>query len=254
MPTFPDALPLASVPAGVWRAAALAPPVAPVVASGEALLDAQLPGGGYPVGALTEIVQAPGVHCEWRLLAGALARWGTQVVLLVGAPQRPFGPALAAQGLPSRRLLWVQADAATQRLWAAEQALRCAGVDAVLLWLPGGHADALRRLQMAAAEHAKLLFVVRGAQAPGGSSPASLRLWAAYASDGVAADQAVAPLVLRVLKRRGPPLEHDLHLAGCTGALARLLALSAQALVSAGRPALPSLESAHALDCAADGT
>jgi protein ImuA len=31
-------------------------------------------------------------------------------------------------------LLWVSAQSTAQRLWACEQALRCAEVDAVLLW------------------------------------------------------------------------------------------------------------------------
>jgi protein ImuA len=44
-----------------------------VLASGHAALDAQLPGGGWPVGALTELLLPhPGVG-ELRLLAPALA-------------------------------------------------------------------------------------------------------------------------------------------------------------------------------------
>ena len=44
--------------------------------------------------------------------------------MLVGAPFEPFGPSLAAQGLPGERLLCVRAEKPTARLWAAEQALR----------------------------------------------------------------------------------------------------------------------------------
>ena len=61
----------------------------------------------------------------WQLLLPALAQGGQGgPVVLVGAPWVPFGPALAAQGLPPERLLCVQADAPAARLWAAEQALR----------------------------------------------------------------------------------------------------------------------------------
>jgi protein ImuA len=134
----------------------LAAPQADTVSSGDAALDAQLPGGGWPVGALTELVQAPGVHLEGRLLLPALLRCGQGPVVLVGAPALgaaallPFAPALAGLGLPWQRLLWLRA--AQAQLWVAEQALRCAPVDAVLLWLAQARPQELRRLQLAAAQ------------------------------------------------------------------------------------------------------
>ena len=217
---------LASVHADVWQADALARAPGRVLATGEAVLDAQLPGGGWPLGALTEILQAPGAHGEWRLLLPALARCGTGAVVLVGAPQVPFVPALAAQGLPAQRVLWVDAPAAPQRLWSAEQALRCAGVDAVLAWLEPVRPDQLRRLQMAAAEYAKLLFVLRPEAAQGASSPAVLRLLLDVRSGATAGPDAAAPdaLAVHLLKRRGPPLTQPLRLAARPARLARLLA------------------------------
>jgi protein ImuA len=222
---------LASVHADVWHANALAHAPGRVLATGHAALDAQLPGGGWPLGALTEILQPPGVHGEWRLLMPALARCGTETVVLVGAPQVPFVPALAAQGLPPNRLLWVAASAAPQRLWAAEQALRCAGVDAVLAWLVQVRPDQLRRLQMAAAEYAKLLFVLRPQQAQDASSPAVLRLLLGAGSPASAGPDAAAPdaLAVHVLKRRGPPLAQPLQLAARPARLARVLAASTRA-------------------------
>ena len=44
----------------VWQADALAGAPARVLATGDALLDAQLPGGGWPLGALTEVLQPVG--------------------------------------------------------------------------------------------------------------------------------------------------------------------------------------------------
>jgi protein ImuA len=78
-------------------------------------------------------------------------------------------------------LLCIWAQSTAQRLWAAEQLLRCAAVDAVLLWLPERHSaavrsDALRRLHMAAAQHHKLFFLMRPASAQHTASPAVLRL------------------------------------------------------------------------------
>lgn len=148
-------------------------------------------------GALSEILQPDGMHSEWRLLLPTLARSGSGTVVLVGAPHMPFGPALDAQGVHPKRLLWVAVALPVQRLWSTEQALRCADVDAAAAWLDPVRPDQLRRLQMAAAGFAKLLFVVRPAQAQSESSPAVLRLWVSSCSDPADA------LEVRAIKRRG---------------------------------------------------
>ena len=231
--------------ADVWRAHALALAPLRTVATGEALLDLHLPGGGWPVGALTELLQAPGVHNEWRLLAPALARCGTGPVVLVAPPHLPFVPALAAQGLAARRLLWFKLppgttpaikssgapSASATPLWATEQALRCAPVDAVLAWLPQARTEQLRRLHLAAAEHHKLLFVMRSDQARQDASPAVLRLQLSSDADG--------GLCLELLKRRGPPLEHSLHLAARTPVLRQLLAVADMAQTAAPAQTAP---------------
>ena len=228
----------------VWHAHALSQATLPVLASGDAALDAQLPGGGWPVGALTEILQPPGVHSEWRLLLPALARSGLGPVVLVGPPHLPFAPALEAQGLAAHRLLWVKAAAPAARLWACEQALRCAEVNAVLAWLPQARSDQLRRLQMAAAEYSKLLFVMRPQAAQDDASPAALRLYlqpqpqlqtqTAHSSSRLLPTPAGADsLQVRLLKRRGPPLSQPLQLQARASRLTLLLASS----------------QAHALDC-----
>ena len=222
---------LESIHADVWHADVLASAPARVLATGDALLNAQLPGGGWPVGALIEILQAPGVHSEWRLLLPALVHSGQGPVVLIGAPHVPFVPALAAQGLPTQRLLWVTTPLPPTRLWATEQALRCAEVDAVLAWLPLARGDQLRRLQMAAAEHAKLLFVMRPAQALHDASPAVLRLWIGPQGLGTAPDSTSTSspqdrLEVQLLKRRGPPLAHLLHLQARPARLSILLASS----------------------------
>ena len=204
--------------ADVWRADALAAPRAQTLPSGDAALDAQLPGGGWPVGALTELLQAPGAHNEWRLLLPALARSGSGPVVLVAPPYLPFAPALQAQGLQAQRLLWLGAADSpdTAALWLSEQALRCAAVDAVLAWLPQVRPEQLRRLQWAAAEHHKLLFVLRPEAAQAQASPAVLRLL-------LDVDYGAA-LSVQILKRRGPPLADPLRLTARPPALLRVLA------------------------------
>lgn len=203
--------------AAVWRATELNCSVASTLATGHAALDAQLPGGGWPLGAISEILQPPGGHNEWRLLSPALCHLAQGWVVLVGAPHVPFGPGLQAQGLNVRRLLCVAAAVSAERLWAAEQALRCAGVTAVLVWLPQARTEQLRRLQMAAQVHCKLLFLMRPAQAQNEPSPAALRLLAVNQPDGDA-------LLLHITKRRGPALDQPLLLSARAARLTVLLA------------------------------
>ena len=238
--------------ADVWRADQLGQSPARVLPAGHALLDAQLPGGGWPSAGLVELLQAQPVRHEWQLLLPALAaqvRAHRGPVALVGAPPAPacqkpatvlmpFGPALAAQGLPPERLLWVQVAEPAARLWACEQVLRCAEVMAVLAWLPQARPDALRRLHLGAVEHGKPLFVFRPARARLESSAAPLRLLL----DGVDA------LQVQVLKRRGPPLEQTVRLSARAPRLAALLA----ARQATGPRAAPVQKGKvfHALDCA----
>lgn len=229
--------------AGVWHAHTLATPTEAVQATGDALLDAHLPGGGWPVGALVELLQPAGAHSEWRLLLPALAACGRGPVVMVGPPQLPFAPALSRLGLRSGRLLSVLAsatagegarvkDEASGRLWATEQVLRCAEVDAVLAWLPQARGDQLRRLHLAAAEHHKLLFVMRPDRARSDASPAVLRLLvqpmarARHALQGPLHGRWLDGLEVDILKRRGPPLAEPLHLQARSQQLGLLLAAS----------------------------
>lgn len=225
MVSCPLSIPLEDFGDAVWRADALGAAAGVTVATGHPALDAQLPGGGWPVGAISEILQAQSGQHEWRLLLPALIRAGLgPVVVLVGAPHVPFGPGLVSQGFDARRLLWVSAATPAERLWAAEQALRCAEVAAVLAWLPQARGEQLRRLQIAASAHSKLLFVMRPAAAQSESSPAVLRLLVASAAPGV--DTPADALWLQILKRRGPPLAHALLLPARSARLGALLALS----------------------------
>jgi len=219
----------------VWRASELARPPGLVLPTGHAALDAALPGGGWPVGGISELLQAPGLHAEWGLLAPALSqlaaqapapRSGRSAVVLIGAPWLPFGPALAARGCVPGSLLQVQVDVLADRLWAAEQALRCADVPAVLLWLGAVPAAALRRLQTLAQEHGRLLFVCRPPSSRQEASPAPLRLLLDWPQAQAEAGGRPPALQVEVFKRRGPPLAAPLLLQMQPSALQQLLAAS----------------------------
>lgn len=226
----------------VWRVEDLAGHET-VIPTGFAPLDSSLPGGGWPVGSLVEVLQEQAGQHVWRLLLPALAQVTLKQagpVVLVSAPFEPFGPSLGAQGLPGERLLCVKADKPSARLWAAEQALRCADVAAVLAWLPQSKSAELRRLHMAAQQHDKLLFVFRGLNVQQDSSPARLRLRV----------EGVDTLQLHILKRRGPPLETPLALPAHAARLAALLeARKGRATIAPPTPAaVPLQRRSHVLD------
>ena len=229
-PSLRVAFDLPSAVPGVWHADALGAGQQQVLPTGSAQLDAQLPGGGWPIGALSEVLQpAPGLH-EWQLVLPALVQAtarGTGAVVLVAPPYEPFGPALQAQGVLAGRLCLVQADTATAALWAAEQALRCRDVLAVMAWLPQAQPAALRRLHLAAAQQEQLLWVFRPAHVAPQASPAVLRLL--VQGRALPGDAAASPgMQVQILKRRGPSLAQGLDLPGCHPRLAQVLMAQAE--------------------------
>ena len=202
----------------LWRAHQLGRGARCALASGFAALDAQLPGGGWPRRALTELLLAhPGIG-EMRLLGPSLAttlRAG-RLVMLFDPPATLSAWALAQLGLDAEQILVIDGrsrllgDAPDRQgsdsLWALEQALKSGHVGALLAWLPPRlRPERLRRLQLAAQTHDGPAFVLREMTAGQHPSAAPLRL----------ALQPMGPdrLALHLLKRRGPPLAAPLQLA-----------------------------------------
>jgi len=180
----------------LWRGANYASPARPALATCFAELDAVLPGGGWPQGALTEILCGGTGIGELRLVLPALARLtqaGRQV-LWVEPPLLPYAPALAAAGVKLPHLWLVRTERPAEALWAAEQGLRSGGCGAVLLWPNQLIFRDLRRLQLAAEQSGHWAVTYRPAEASRSPSPAPLRL---------SVEAAKARLLIRILKRRG---------------------------------------------------
>ena len=220
--------------AHVWRAGELGAACAQTIATGYDALSRVLPGGGWPCGAMTEVLQPqPGQH-EWGLVVPALgalqAARPDGLVVMVGAPYCPFGPALGARQLNMQRLLNIHAakNDSPASLWATREALQCADVAAVLAWLPDARSAHLRRLQIAALTHDKLLFVFRPLRAQHESSPAPLRLCLSGIpqTSRAVGDSAGYNLQIDVFKRRGPPLAAPVLIDTRPARLAALLAAS----------------------------
>ncbi len=165
--------------ADLWRGRQAAPRTRhATLSTGFASLDTHLPNGGWPIGALTEILYPFEGVGELQPLLPALARLsrGERWIAWVDPPLIPYGPSLAAHGICLERLLWVRTGKAQENLWALEQTLRSGTCAAVLGWSPHLNDRSLRRLQLAA-EHGQVLAVLyRPLESAHEPSPAALRL------------------------------------------------------------------------------
>ena len=162
---------------GVWRRSASAQHHVRALSTGLAELDALLPGGGWPCGALSEILFEYDGLGELALLMPALAELTRrrQRVVFVAPPYIPYAPALTAHGLDLRYVVQIESTA-VEGAWSAEQCLRSGSCGAVLSWLHQTDYTQLRRLQLAAESGDALAFLFRPAHAASKSSPAALRL------------------------------------------------------------------------------
>lgn len=188
----------------VWRGASLAS-AARSVPSGHAALDRELPGGGWPAGALTELLCARHGVGELQLVMPALAALTRAEgrIAWLAPPHLPYAPALAAAGLRLEFLTVVRAPGRRDALWAAEQVLRAGACRGLLLWLPRAGYGELKRLAVAAEAGSAIALLFRPPQAAQDASPAPLRLM--LEPDG-------AQLAVRILKRRGAQLAAPLRL------------------------------------------
>lgn len=205
------------VEAAVWRATELGTPVTEVVPTGWDSLDAELPGGGWPCRAVTEVLQPQPTVCEWRLLGPALRRLvaAGQTIVVVGPPKRPHLPGLRHAGLDDKHFVWVQAETPAERLWVTEQLVKSNACGALLSWLPQARQEQLRRLQVCAqaCEGPVILFRPEAAQHEASAAP--LRVQATFGLDW--------ELNVHILKRKGPRHEGLLHLPSVPGGLERIL-------------------------------
>ena len=173
-------------------------------------LDKHLPGGGWPAGALTEILAAHHGIGELRLLMPALARLSVAPpeqdfaepgwIAWVAPPFQPYPPALRQYGLDLSRMLIVRPARASEILWSAEQALSSGTCAAVLMW-PGPLDDqASRRLQLAAEKGHSWAIAFRSLAARCQPSAAALRLELHPDGPGQSSGQGAR---VHILKSRG---------------------------------------------------
>ena len=205
------------VAAALWRGNELGSSVTQVVSTGWAELDKELPGGGWPCHAITEVLQPQPSIAEWRLLMPALKGVvaADKMVVIVGPAKHPHLPGLRRMGLDERHLVWIQADTPSQRLWVTEQLVKSNACGALIAWLPQARQEQIRRLQICSQICDGPVFLCRPAAAQHEASAAPLRVELRLDLDWA--------LRLHVLKRRGPVHEGALRLPSIPGGLESII-------------------------------
>jgi protein ImuA len=173
-----------------------------VVPTGFPALDRFLPGGGWPIGAITEVlVDGYGIG-ELTLLMPALRALTQQGggeekkwVAWIAPPFVPYAPALEQHGIDADRILMIHPSHGDKnRLWATEQVVRSGSSCAVLAWIAVADDVMLRRMQLAAEDQACWVLLFRPEGIRKQRSPAALR---------IVLSQHAQALRVQVLKCRG---------------------------------------------------
>jgi cell division inhibitor SulA/protein ImuA len=181
----------------VWRGR-LAGARLPAVSSGFPALDAELPDGGWPRGALSELLVDGAGFGECSLLLPLLnaAREEGRWSVLIAPPRGLHAPAWISGGVDCARLAVLAPESPRDLLWAAEQTLASGAAGAVVCWAERAGPGEVRRLQVAAGHGQAPVLLFRPPRARAQASAAPLRLRLAPGERGT--------LGVEVFKRRGP--------------------------------------------------
>lgn len=182
---------------GIHRASQTALPE--TWSTGWPALDAILPGGGYPLSAVTEwLIEQPGrgeLSLLLKALAPRLASAEHHRLALLNPPYALNAPALDAAGIARSRVPVIRCEKPGECVWSVEQLAAVSGFVGFVIWGEALDTRALRRLQLASEKAGCPVFVYRDRCEAGQRSPAALRLLLSSCDDRQE---------IRVLKCRGP--------------------------------------------------
>ena len=187
---------------GLWRASRIDNDYKTSRSTGFAALDNELPGSGWPVDGVTEILHDQYGIGELRLLMPVIAQLSqqeTRWLLLVNPPYIPYPPALAQAGIDLTRIVVSQPKSARDYLWVLEKALASQSCSLVMSWPGKIHDKQIRRLQVASKEGNSWGLLFRSESAASNPSPAELRIRVRPGNP----HRDHSSLTVRVLKRRG---------------------------------------------------
>ena len=122
----------------IWRGKQVSHLI-PTLSTGHTVLDEALPGGGWPLGAVTELINDTAGCGELSLLLPALARLSRENhwITMIDPPWIPYPPALHGSGLVLEKLLLIRTQNRAESLWACEQVAHGLSGGAVLAWPDG---------------------------------------------------------------------------------------------------------------------
>lgn len=179
----------------LWRGRLAHKNITRCIPTGYTELDALLPGGGWPMDVLIEIISPCWGVGELQLLAPLMSaitrrqRW----LLWIAPPYLPYAPALQQADIDTRFVLLVKKDIEqSDLLWSIEKALQTEACGLVLAWPDFVSNPRLRRLQLSAASGRTQGVLFRHQETK--NSPSALRLGLTPAFGGVD---------VKVLKARG---------------------------------------------------
>lgn len=161
----------------LWRASQLAPGGLRRLPSGYSSLDEAL-GGGWPLGALIELLPEHAGIGEVHLLCPALAGLADRrrPTLLLNPPYAPSMQCWAAWGLRPDDVVWVRTSSPRDATWAATQILHYQSCAALLCWAHAtAYADLLQWHRLAR-RGSTLVVLYRPHDTAHQDSPAELRV------------------------------------------------------------------------------
>lgn len=190
----------------IWLANETGYFVRPGLPTGHSSLDAELPGGGWPSGDMTELLTDCHGQGEISLLLPLLAHASRNEgwIAWVAPPLTPNIHALAAAGVITSRMLAIATRSAGETAWALRQAVESGACSAAVGWLDTRDCALLRRLQLAVRDSTLPLLLIRPTTACRLASPAVLRLQLSAGPD--------RSLRIDILKRRGRPASQPIWL------------------------------------------
>jgi cell division inhibitor SulA len=163
----------------IWSARHWQETKVPATPSHYGVLDELLPGNGWPLGAITEVLYPTEGSGELRLLLPALANLSQQDErwqLWLNPPLTPCAPALQHWGLNIQRILLAHAHKPADLCHSVEKSLQSAGCQAAVVWLEKLDKALMRRIQLAAETARVPVFLLRPLRFQNQPSVAALRL------------------------------------------------------------------------------